>query len=108
MKMNLKSLIGIFVFFFLTSCSTHDVVTYSNFKKISAEYTNNSAGIPLIDVQKVVGSQPKLGKENKVNGILVAQVPGESVYYWINKDGSNMSVTVINGKVTGLTESGLN
>ncbi|MFT4074955.1 MAG: hypothetical protein QM647_05420 [Asticcacaulis sp.] len=105
--MKSQSLISAFICLLLASCSAHDVVTYATFKKISAEYTANPTGIPFADVRKIVGSEPKLSKGENVDGILVAKVPGEAVYYWINKDGSNISVTVDNGMVTGLAESAL-
>lgn len=91
----------------LISCSTHDIVTYSNFKSTYSEFRQNAPNMSLSDVEKIVGTKGKLSKGEYVDGIIVATLPGQEVYYWENKDESNMSISVLNGKVTSVAQHNL-
>lgn len=62
----------------------------------------------LADVEKIVGYRGKLATGNEdIQGLSVPTIPGEQVYYWQNKDGSSANVLILNGRVVGMSETGL-
>ncbi len=94
------SALGCFFFLGLTSCSSQDVVTYSELREVNPN-------MKLVDVERITGHKGELIKNQNVPNALVATQPGQVVYYWRNKDGSSMSILFVNGRVGAITEDGL-
>lgn len=85
----------------LTSCGGEDVVTYSDFEKIKP-------GMTLDEVEKMIGRKGVLAnKDEYSDGMIVPTIPGEQVYYWQNKNESNLNISILNGRVNHKAETDL-
>ena len=76
----------------LSSCGGHDVVTYAEYKQVRPN-------MKFTDVERLVGHNGRFINGQTINGAFIATKPDEMVYIWQNKDGSNMSVIVVDGRV---------
>ena len=83
----------------LSACGSHDVVTYSEFRQIRPNMT-------LAEVEQIIGHKGHLINGERIDGALVA-TPGKQVYFWQNKDKSNVSVALMNGRVVNTAASQL-
>lgn len=57
----------------------------------------------VTDVRAIIGSEGKLLGNEDIDGMIVPN-QGEQVYYWMNKDGSYVSVAVLDDKVTTIVQ----
>ena len=83
----------------LSSCGGQDVVTYSEYRRIRPN-------MPIDQVERIIGHKGRVANDDKSDGAIIPN-PGEIVYAWQNKDGSNLSVVTLNGKVVSMSETGL-
>ncbi len=80
-----------------TGCSSKNIVSYKSFEKIRPN-------MKLDQVEKIIGSKGKLLKGEIFSGAIIATIPGEQVYCWINKDQSNLCVALLNGGVIHVSQ----
>ncbi len=84
----------------LSACGGKDVVTYAEFRQIQPNMT-------LADAEKIVGHKGTLLEGQDIDGAIVPTLPGEKIYFWENKDKSNLNIALMYGHVINTAQTGL-
>lgn len=81
----------------LSGCANHENVTY-------ADYLSVKPGMRYEEIEHTIGHPGMvLASGQFLEGGIVG-TPGEIVYFWKNRDGSNMSVSIKGDRVTSAAQ----